>query len=251
MRVVLFGNGRVGLDTVNWFRQEGVELVGMVVHPDSSARLKNELLEASGLASDHIIEATDLGSERGIEKLRSFDGNIGISAYFAYILKSSVIGMFPAGIVNIHPAYLPYNRGRYPNVWSIVDATPAGVTIHYIDEGVDTGDIIAQTMIEVSPLDTGQTLHQKLEEESSKLLRATWPLIASGNAPRTPQDVSKATTHKAKDVENIDRIDLDQTYKARDLINIIRARTFPPFPGAFFEENGRRVYMRIELSIQE
>ncbi len=247
MRVVLFANGRVGLEAVKWLRQQNAEIAGIVVHPDSNARDKDEILSAAGLDDQAVLEAGDLKTDEGFERLKSLGADIGLSVYFAYILRSRVIELFPQGIINVHPAYLPFNRGRYTNVWSIVDSTPAGVSIHYIDSDIDTGDIIARRQVKVSPFDTGKTLHERLEQESFELLQETWPLIIEGEAPRVPQDGSRGTFHRAKDVEEIDRIDLEREYRARDLINLIRARTFPPYAGAYFEEDGERVFLRLEL----
>ncbi len=72
-------------------------------------------------------------------------------------------------------------------------------------------------------------------------------LVEKGEYAPIPQDTSIGEFHKKGDVESIDRIDLDREYKARDLIDILRARTFPPYKGAYFEENGQKVYMELKL----
>ena len=118
-----------------------------------------------------------------------------------------------------------------------------------ISEG--TGDIIAQQEVPVEPIDTGETLYRKLERASLTLFQETWPLIKAGRAPRIPQNKGVGTYHRTRDVESIDKIQLDQQYKARDLINILRARTFPPYKGAYFEVGGKRVYMYLRLEYGE
>ena len=99
----------------------------------------------------------------------------------------------------------------------------------------------------MEPIDTGETLYRKLEYASIDLFKKTWPLLKSGNAPRLKQDINAGTYHKTKDVEKIDNIELDRKYTAKELINIIRARTFPPYRGAYFKINGRKIYIRVEL----
>ncbi|MHC5002850.1 MAG: formyltransferase family protein, partial [Planctomycetota bacterium] len=141
-------------------------------------------------------------------------------------------------------------RGGYPNVWSIIDRTPAGATLHYIDEGVDTGPVIAQRRVEVGPTDTGATLYRRLERACVDVFRDTWPDLARGSIRAAPQDPSAGTSHRDRDVKEIDRIDLDATYRARDLIDLLRARTFPPHRGAYFVEGGRRIYLRLELEAE-
>ncbi len=146
---------------------------------------------------------------------------------------------------------MPFNRGAHPNVWSIVEDTPAGVTLHYIDEGVDTGDTIAQRRVPIEPIDTGETLYRKLEKACVGLFKEVWPLIRCGKAERIPQRQTGGTFHRIRDTERIDQIDLDSPYTARELINIIRARTFAPYPGAYFCHEGRKAYMRLQLFYED
>jgi methionyl-tRNA formyltransferase len=173
--------------------------------------------------------------------------DIGLSVLFDHILKPDFIEIFPQGVINLHPSYLPYNRGQYPNVWSIVDGTPAGVTLHYINEDIDTGDIIAQREVEVEPVDTGESLYRKLEHACVELFKITWPNIKSGKAPRNPQSTNAGTYYVTRDVDKIDEIDLDGTYTARELIDILRARTFPPYGGAYFRQGNHKVSIRVQL----
>ena len=70
--------------------------------------------------------------------------NFLISYGYRYVLKKEILDLFPNRAINLHISYLPYNRGSDPNFWSFIDGTPKGVTIHYLDEGVDTSDIIVQ-----------------------------------------------------------------------------------------------------------
>ncbi|MCH7746093.1 MAG: hypothetical protein IIC84_08485, partial [Chloroflexi bacterium] len=86
-----------------------------------------------------------------------------------------------------------------------------------------------------------------LEVASLDLFTDTWPLVASGNAPKTPQTKAGRTYHRRKDTDSIDHIDLDEQYTARHLIDVLRARTFAPYPGAYVEVDGKRVYLRLQL----
>jgi methionyl-tRNA formyltransferase len=183
-----------------------------------------------------------------LQSLRELNCEIAVSILFGYILRPEFIALPSAGCINLHPSLLPYNRGAHPNVWSIIDGTPAGTTLHYIDPGVDTGDIIAQREIAVLPIDTGETLYRRLEQVSLDLFKETWPAVRMGNPPRVPQGSHPGTSHHSSDLQRIDAIDLDATYKARDLINLMRARTFSPYPGAHFQCGGRRIYISLQLA---
>jgi methionyl-tRNA formyltransferase len=102
----------------------------------------------------------------------------------------------------------------------------------------------------VLPTDTGETLYRKLEQESVKLFIDSWPDIAAGVAPRIPQ-AGSGTHYRTSDRRHLDRIELDKTYRAAELINILRATTFPPYRGAYFEVGGRKIYLRLELEAEE
>jgi methionyl-tRNA formyltransferase len=133
----------------------------------------------------------------------------------------------------------------------MLDGSPAGVTVHYIDAGVDTGDIIGQREVPIEPIDTGGRLHAKLTRELIDLFKETWPSIKTGTNPRIAQDQTRASYHRRKDMDALDHIDLDREYRARDLINLLRGRTYPPYPAAYFVEDGRKVYIRTQLFYED
>jgi len=251
MRIIYLGNNWVGWQVLKWFRAQGEEVVALVIHPPERSKYGKEIIESAGLEAERIFCGSRLRSPDVIEAIKVVKPEIGISALFGYVLHREFLNLMPAGCINIHPALLPYNRGAHPNVWSLVDRTPAGVTVHYIDEGVDTGDIIAQRQVAVDPIDTGESLYRKLEENAVGLFKETWPLIRSGRAPRIAQNGAQGTFHNTRDLQRIDEIDLDRSYPARELIDIIRARTFPPYPGVYFSQAGRKVYLRLELLYEE
>jgi methionyl-tRNA formyltransferase len=128
--------------------------------------------------------------------------NFLISYGYRYVLKKEILDLFPNRAINLHISYLPYNRGSDPNFWSFIDGTPKGVTIHYLDEGVDTGDIIVQKEVVFDSLET-ETLassYQKLHTEIQNLFFQNWESIKSQRCSRRPQ-VGNGTVHKEKDKE--------------------------------------------------
>jgi methionyl-tRNA formyltransferase len=250
MRVVLFANNWVGWKVAERIRAAGDEIVAVVAHPAGRRRYGDETLAAAGIDADRVIDGATLRDPGVPERLAALGADFGVSAFFGYILRKPVIDAFASGVVNVHPALLPYNRGSYPNVWSIIEGTPAGVTVHYIDEGVDTGDVIAQREVAVGPTDTGASLYRRLEEASVELFAESWALLREGRAPRSPQPTG-GTSHKIKDVERIDEVDLGRNYTGRELIDLLRARTFPGYRGAYFVKDGRRVYLELSLRYED
>ena len=248
MRIVCLCNNWLGWQVLQWLADQGQEIVGLVVHPAGQGRCLDEIRSVVDRTGCVVLEDSFISRPEGMNQIRACNPDLAISVLFRNILRKPFLDLFPKGCINLHPAFLPYNRGNYPNVWSIVEKIPAGVTLHYIDEGLDTGDIIAQKKVDVEMTDTGGTLYRKLELAALELFQRTWPSIESGSAPRSPQGAEPGTCHRRADVAAIDEIDLERVYRAEDLINILRARTFPPYPGAYFRHNGKKIYLRLELS---
>lgn len=251
MRILFLGNSWLGYRILRWLKEEHEDIVALVIHPKGRQKFAREIISVSGLGSSRIFRGDQLRTPATIDAMRAIYPEIGISVMFGFIIPADLLSIFPKGCINLHPSFLPYNRGAFPNVWAIVDGTPAGVTLHFIDEGIDTGDIIAQRKVPVETVDTGETLYEKLEESAFAMFVETWPLIKAGDVYRKEQRKEAGTFHRLQDVQMIDRIELERFYKAKDLINVLRARTFPPYPGAYFEVDGRRVYLRLQLCYED
>ena len=185
MRLLLLLNNWGAWKVADWLRKRDENIVGLVLQPPDDRRFADEILSTLDMPPDKIWLSTQLRDPNTLAALKELRPDIGISAFFGCILKPDMINMFPKGCINLHSALLPYNGGWHTNVWPIIEGTPAGVTIHYIDPGVDTGDIIAQRQIPVEPTDTGGSLHEKITRDQVELFKETWPLIREGKNSRT------------------------------------------------------------------
>jgi methionyl-tRNA formyltransferase len=110
-----------------------------------------------------------------------------VSYRYRHILKPDVLDRFPRRVINLHISCLPWNRGCHPNVWSFIEDSQKGVTIHYIDPGVDTGDILAQEEVQFSSTETLRTSYNTLSARIEELFKRTWPDIRSGRMEARPQ----------------------------------------------------------------
>lgn len=129
-----------------------------------------------------------------------------ISYGYRHILKKDVLDQLQDRAINLHISFLPWNRGADPNLWSILEDTPRGVTIHYLDEGVDTGDIIAQKNVALNfTNDTLSTSYKKLQTEIQQLFKENWLQIKSGKCHRSKQ-VVPGSCHRAKDRQAVEHL---------------------------------------------
>jgi methionyl-tRNA formyltransferase len=240
-------NNWLGWKVLEWLVSEREDVAAVIVHPANRAKYLKEIQGTAEKSGCTLFDGSRLTTRDLLSQVQSLNPVMAVSVLFGYILRREFLLLFPAGCINLHPALLPYNRGAYPNVWSILDQTPAGVTLHYVDEGVDTGDIIAQREVPSRLTDTGESMYRKLEAASLELFKEVWPTLRSGQVVRRPQRRDQGTSHRLRDVEQVDEIELSRFYKAEDLINLIRARTFKGYPGAYVRHNGRKIYLRLEL----
>ncbi len=132
-----------------------------------------------------------------VSLLERMDVKFAVSHGYRHIIKFPILRLLPDRVINLHISYLPWNRGADPNLWSFLEDTPKGVTIHYIDEGIDTGDVIAQQEVSFQPVgETLTTTYGKLQEAIVQLFREVWPLIKADKNPRRKQPVG-GTLHKS------------------------------------------------------
>lgn len=116
-----------------------------------------------------------------LEKVKTITPDFIISYNYKYLIQKDIIDYMKGKIINLHIAYLPYNKGFHPNVWSILDDTPKGVTIHYIDEGIDTGDIIVQKEVYIDEeKETLKSSYDILQKEIQQLFKDNWDKIKNG-----------------------------------------------------------------------
>lgn len=121
-----------------------------------------------------------------------------VSYGYRHIVSEEILNRFPRRAINLHISYLPWNRGADPNLWSFLEDSPKGVTIHLLDEGLDTGDILVQRKVDHEPKDTLQSSYDRLKSAIEELFISAWPAIRDGNQPSFPQPEG-GTAHRVRD----------------------------------------------------
>ncbi len=255
MRVVAFVNNWVGMRVLDEIKNQGDELVGVVVHP-AEKQQHGEAIYAIADALDVPVFLFEKGKTDEFDVwLEEARAEIAVSAFFDYVLAEKILSSFPKGCLNIHPSYLPWGRGSYPNVWSIINREPAGATLHYMDSGIDTGPIVMQSRLEIEVIDTGETLYRRLEQLCVDVFIKGWHALKEKSVNIVHQLPESGSTYRREDVQKVDEIVLDRSYKGFEILNILRSRTFPPYRGAYFKtmRNGKetKVYLSLVLEYEE
>jgi len=148
--------------------------------------------------------------------------------------------------INVHPGLNPYNRGWFPQVFSILNSYPCGATIHEIDEHLDHGPIICQKEVTIEMWDTSLTAYNKILDAEIHLLEKNIENILSQNYDTFIK--GEGNLNLKKDFDNLCKIDLDDKDTFKNHINKLRALTHGNYANAYFVDDlGNKVYLKLEL----
>lgn len=197
---------------------------------------------------DDVFVHSLLTTKEQLRVIREREPDYVVSCGYRHIVPEEILDIPSEGCLNLHSSYLPYNRGANPNVWSIVDDTPAGVTIHWMDSGIDTGDIIARERVSIEFSDTGKDLYERLEDAQVELFQEVWPEILSGELAELSQSEEAGTSHQASEFDELCQLDPDEEVRVKDFLNRLRALTYPPYDNAEIEIDGETYYVEIDIT---
>lgn len=247
--MILMASDYVGYHIVK-FLCANEETIDIFVYDSSDRGGYNEAmieLIKSASPATKIYENNELKNEDLLTGIRMRQIDIGILAWWPHIIPDSIIQLTKRGFINTHPGYLPYTRGKHGSFWSIVEGSPFGVTLHYVDENIDSGPIIAQREISATWLDTGETLYKRAREEILDLFYKNYGAIKTDSIKPHPQSKIEGTFHLGKELESVYEINIDKEYTARALFNIIRAKMFEGQGTAYFMDGTSKYNVTISI----
>ncbi|MDE2822731.1 MAG: methionyl-tRNA formyltransferase [Chloroflexota bacterium] len=182
-----------------------------------------------------VRQPKSLRSADECEALASLSPDVVVVAAYGLFLPPEVLNVPPLGCLNIHPSLLPHYRGPSPVVTAILNGdAETGVTIMKLDEGMDSGAILAQERVSIDEEETAQVLTRRLFDVGADLLVDTLPRWSSSDIHPTPQDESRATfTPLVKKEDG----EIDWNTSAARIARMVRA--YEPWPGTFTNWNGK------------
>lgn len=238
MRCVVFAYHEIGYVCLEELLRLGAEIPLVITHTDDPQeqiwfRSVYELAAQRGIK---VHAPLDVNTEEWVRRVHAAQPDFLFSFYYRKLLRKPLLEIPARGALNLHGSLLPRYRGRCPVNWVIIhDEKQTGVTLHYMTEKADAGDIVAQRVVAIDDTDTALTLYRKLIAAAPELLRETYPLLCAGTAPRIPQDPTQASYFGGRRPED-GRIQWQ--VNARQVFNLVRAVTHP-YPGAFALWRGR------------
>ena len=235
MRIVFIGTGEIGVPVLRSLcESDEHELVGVVTQPDKPAgraqRLEAPPIKAALARSTlPILQPARIKDQEAVEAIRALAPDVIVVMAYGQILPRAVLDIPRVACLNLHASLLPRHRGAAPIQAVIVAGDrESGITVMHMSEGLDTGDILLQSRLEIAADETGESLHDRLAQIAPGALHEALIQLQRENAPRIPQDASLATY-----APKLRREDghIDWTESAALVERKIRA--FNPWPGAF------------------
>jgi methionyl-tRNA formyltransferase len=235
MRVVFIGTGEIGVPTLRALQgSREHELAGVVTQPDKPVG-RDQQIQAPPIKAAvteekiSILQPARIKDQQSIEGIRALQPDVIVVMAYGQILPRHVLEIPRIACLNLHASLLPRWRGAAPIQAAIAAGDrESGITVMYMDEGLDTGDVLLQRKIAIASTETGRSLHDRLGQIAPEALLESLRLLASENAPRLPQDNALAT--KAPKLNREDGC-INWSEPAEVIERKIRA--FNPWPGAF------------------
>jgi methionyl-tRNA formyltransferase len=235
MRIVIVGQGPFGEKVLEALIQRGEDVIGVFCPPDKRGEAMKELAEGSGIPLFRPNQMRDPQVYDDFVKLRP---SLSTLAFVTDIIPERLLRVPSQGTICYHPSLLPRHRGASAINWAIINGdTHTGLTIFWVNEGIDTGPILLQKEVEIAPDDTTGSLYfNTLFPMGVEAMAEAVELIRKGEAPKVPQNESEATYEPPCD-DTVATVDWKKSSK--DLYNLIRG--CDPQPGAHTTFKGKKI----------
>jgi UDP-4-amino-4-deoxy-L-arabinose formyltransferase/UDP-glucuronic acid dehydrogenase (UDP-4-keto-hexauronic acid decarboxylating) len=232
MKAVVFAYHNIGMVGLEALVQEKFDIRAIFSHlddPDENIWF-GSVSEWAKKNQIPVYCPQNVNTPKWIEKIRNISPEVIFSFYYRNLLSRDILIIPSAGSFNLHGSLLPAYRGRCPINWVLVKGEQrTGVTLHYMVEEPDAGDIVGQKEVVIEFEDTAHILYQKLCMKTKELLEEVLPLIKKGIAPRVAQNLRQGSYYGGRRPEDGK---IDWGWPVMQIYNLVRAVT-EPYPGAF------------------
>lgn len=239
MKIVFMGTPEIATGCLQKIIDENHEVIGVVTQPDKPVGRgkKMGMPPVKELAIKYdipVYQPVKAREESFVEVLRELNPDVIVVVAFGQILPKSILDIPKLGCINVHVSLLPKYRGAAPINWVIINGEEkTGVTTMYMDEGLDTGDMILTSEFDLDDSITAGELHDKMMEIGAETLKETLNLIEQGTAPRIPQNHDEFTYAPMMN-KSLGNIDFSKS--AKEIHNLVRGVN--PWPSAYTFYNG-------------
>ncbi len=248
MKILFMGTPDIAAASLKAILDAGHEVCGVYTREDKPVGRKQVLTApvVKQLAQEYgipVFQPKTLREAAVVDEIRTLAPELIVVVAYGRLLPPEVLCLPKYGCINLHVSLLPKYRGAAPVQWSVIQGEKqTGVSIMYLDEGLDTGDILRVSPVEIGENETSGELFERITQEGARTLLCAIADIAAGTAQATPQDDAKATLAPPLTKEMAQFTFCAPAKKLHDLI-----RGLNPWPVAWFEYEGKKVKVRRTL----
>lgn len=242
LRIVFMGTPQFAVPALEQLVLEGCDVAAVYTQPDKEAGrgrmpLAPPVKRAALALGLRVEQPVSLKQADAVQQLADFRPDVIVVAAYGKILPSGVLSLPPHGVLNIHPSLLPRFRGASPVASAILAGNQfTGVSVMLLDEGMDTGPVLARAQVSISLLDTAGSMTDKLARVGANLLLDVIPRWLKGELVAQAQDESQATLTRKFEKEDGE---IDWSLPAKEIS--LRVRAFTPWPGTYTRWQGKQV----------
>lgn len=249
MRYAFAGDRQISVEILQLLLNAGHTPLALFVSDGQRETHAKTLRALANLDDSVVFEGKIFSNETAVERLKELNLDYVICIHFPYIIREDILNIPRIGFLNLHPSYLPYNKGWHTPSWAILDGTLFGATLHFMTKELDKGDIILRKEIEVLTEDTANSLYIRVWELEIEIFKEALPQLINLSPEKKPQLI-EGTSHSRKNLKQIQKINLETTTTFEKAIDLFRALTTNDAEeAAYFEKNGRKY--KIQVNIQE
>ena len=252
LKVLFMGTPDFAVPTLEALCNSDYEVIGVVTQPDKpkgrGKSVQMTPVKECALKYDiPVFQPVRIRDEENVDKLAELDIDFMVVVAFGQILPKCILDMPKYGCINVHSSLLPTYRGAAPIQWTIINGeSKTGITTMFMDEGIDTGDILLQEETPIHDDETGGSLHDRLADMGAKLLIKTLDGVKEGSIERIKQDESKSN-YVGMLNKNMGKMDF--TKSAIELERLVRGLN--PWPSAYTSLNGKMFKIWEAKAIEE
>lgn len=232
LKTVVFAYHNMGIAGLEALTRHGYDIAAVFIHEDDPGEnCWFESVKYWAMQKNITVYTTEkINSPEWIDRIAEIKPDMIFSFYYRKMIGREILDLPRLGAFNLHGSFLPAYRGRCPVNWVIINGEKStGVTLHFMVEKPDAGEIVGQKSVVIDVSDTARTLYDKLCRAARELLDELLPVMKKGDIPRQKQDLSKGSYYGGRRPED-GRIDWNKS--ADEIFNLVRGVT-EPYPGAF------------------
>lgn len=248
MKYAFAGDREISCNVLELLMDRGYPPSALLLTDRADTTHSEHLVRRAAITEDLVFYGSKIINEPDtLAQLAALDLDYIIGIHYPYIIPKALLELPKIGFLNLHPAYLPFNKGWHTPSWAIMDNTLYGATLHFMAEELDAGDIIHQKQLDIQPDDTANTLYQRVLKLEEKVFAEALEDIVSLKPQRLAQ-TDVGTSHKRADLEQIREFTLDDQVVVGEFLDRLRALTTNrDDEAAFFIEDGRKIGVKINF----